>query len=226
MKENIAITVSDAIAENDHDILIYKSKLSQEKVKWIDDYLKDFLEPGKTIIELGCGSGKQLFKIEEYGLKIIGLEISQEMIKRIENNKNEIKSKIEIIEGSYYNIPLGNASVDYVLFPLNIIENSYDEYETICKEVKRILKRNGRYFITMKENIGKVIGKHNEYTNEYDILEGSYASKINTPSKANIKYPTYHWSIAFEQYIARKYLRFEKIIEINDGVFLLIYSKK
>jgi ubiquinone/menaquinone biosynthesis C-methylase UbiE len=226
MKENIAITISDAIAENDHDLFLYKSKLSQGKVKWIDNYLKDFLEPGKTIIELGCGSGKQLFKIEEYGLKTIGLEISQEMIKRIEINKNEIKSKIKIIEGSYYNIPLGNASVDYVLFPLNIIENSYDEYEIICKEAKRILKRNGRYFITMKENTGKITEKHNKYTNEYNILDGRYDTKINTPSKENIKYPTYYWSIAFEQYIMQKYLRFEKIMEIDDGIFLLIYSKR
>jgi ubiquinone/menaquinone biosynthesis C-methylase UbiE len=221
VKEKRAIAVSDAIAKNDHDLFIYESALSQEKVKWIDDYLKDFLELGKTILELGCGSGKQLFKIEEYGLQTIGLEISKEMIKRIERNKNEVKSRIKIIEGSYYTIPLEDASVDYVLFPLSIVENSYEEYEIICREARRILKSNGRYFMTMKENIAK----HNKYTNEYDILAGSFDTKINTPAKEKMEYPTYYWTIAFEHYIAQKYLRFEKMIEMGEGTFLLVYSK-
>jgi hypothetical protein len=36
MKEEIAKLVSDAIAENDHDLLTYKSDLSQNRVAWIN----------------------------------------------------------------------------------------------------------------------------------------------------------------------------------------------
>jgi ubiquinone/menaquinone biosynthesis C-methylase UbiE len=225
MQEKKAIIASDAMAENDHDFFIYKSEASQEKVKWLDNYLKDFLEPDKTIIELGCGSGKHLFKIEEWGLQTIGLEISKEMIKRIERNKHETNSEIKIIEGSYYNIPLENASVDYVLFPLNIVENSCEEYEIICKEARRILKRGGRYFMTMKEHAGDIIEGRNKHADKYNILAGNFDTRISTPSRENIEYPTYYWTVAFEHYIAEKYLRFEKIREMREGEFLIVYSK-
>jgi len=202
----------------------YKSTLSQERVKWINEYLLNYLEKDKTLIEFGCGAGKQLFKIEELGLKIIGIEISKEMIKRFNKNKIVIKSNAKIIKGSYFNVPINENSIDYVLFAKNIIECSYKEFEIICKEAKKILVENGIFIITMSEDLEK----HERNIKNYDILEGKYTGRIDTPTKKDVNYHTFYWTIGFANYILSKEFDFvEKVMEIDEkGTTLLIYKKK
>ncbi|MDR2617735.1 MAG: class I SAM-dependent methyltransferase [Treponema sp.] len=227
MKEEIAKKLSNAVAENDHDLLIYKSELSQSKVKWIDEYLYKYIKPGKTFVELGCGSGKQIFKVEELGLKVTGIEISKGMIQRAINNKIAIGSKAEIIEGSYFDIPLNNNSVDYVLFPKNIIECSYNEFEIVCNEVYRILYDDGKFIITMNENFEKYMDLRN--SDKFNIINGCNNNEIHVPNKIEaIEYPTYYWTAGFANYIVTKKFVFNDMLDGIDAkkTILLIYGKK
>ena len=224
MKEETAIILNNAIAENDHDLFVYNSALSQDKIKWIEEYLYKFLEKDKTLVELGCGVGKFLFKIEELGLKTIGLEISNGMIKRFNENKRKIGSNTQIIEGSYFKIPLENNCTDYILFAKNIVECSYNEFEIICREAKRILVKNGKFIITMTEDIKK----HERKIKDYNILDGSYTGEINTPTEKGISYPTFYWTIGFANYIlSKKFVFLDKIMGIDEnGGILMVYEKK
>jgi SAM-dependent methyltransferase len=227
MKEETAKRFSDAIAENDDDLLEYGSALSQSKVKWISEYLYKYIEPGKTLVELGCGSGKQIFKVEELGLKVIGIEISKGMILRAENNKMAIGSSAVIIEGSYFDIPLSEDSVDYVLFPKNIVECSYEEFEIVCKEARRILRGNGKFVITMNENLEKYINLRNN--DMLDLINGCNVNDIHMPNSAEaIEYPTYFWTVGFANYILTRNFAFNDMLtQIDDrNTTMLIYEKK
>jgi SAM-dependent methyltransferase len=226
MKEKLAKKLSDIIAENDHDLFVYKSELSQNKVKWIEKYLYKYLEPGKTLVEFGCGSAKQILKIEELGIKVIGIEISRGMIQRAKNNINATGSKAEIIEGSYFDIPMKNGSVDYVLFHKNIIECSYKEFEIVCNEAFRILNKSGKFIITMTEKIEK--NKELMGDDKYNFITGCNNIRIDTPNRKGIKYPTYYWTIGFANYIiGNKFILNEHIDKIDDKkTVLLIYGKE
>lgn len=227
MKEEIAKKLSDAIAENDHDLLIYKSKLSQSRVKWINEYLYKYVEPGKTFVELGCASGKQIFKVEELGLNVIGIEISKGMIQRAINNKITIGSKAKIIEGSYFDIPLNNNSIDYVLFSKNIVECSYNEFEIVCNEVYRVLCNDGKFIITMNENLEKYIDLRNN--DKFSIINGCNNIELNVPNKMEgLGYPTYYWTVGFANYILTKRFELNEMIDEIDAkkTILLVYGKK
>jgi hypothetical protein len=61
--------------------------------------------------------------------------------------------------------------------------------------------------------------------NKSNILEGCYDGEINPPKKNGLKYPTYHWTIAFANYIGSKKFRFKDIITIdNNETVLIIYE--
>jgi cyclopropane fatty-acyl-phospholipid synthase-like methyltransferase len=83
MKEKEAVNVSEKLAKEEHNLYKYESNISQNKVMWIEKYLTNILDKGKILVELGCGSGKQMFKVEELGLNVIGVELSGGMIKWI-----------------------------------------------------------------------------------------------------------------------------------------------
>jgi ubiquinone/menaquinone biosynthesis C-methylase UbiE len=155
------------------------------------------------------------------GLNVIGLEISENMIKRANINKLNIGSKAEIIKGSYFNVPLENNSVDYVLFPKNIVECSYEEFEIVCNEANRILKNNGKFIITINEDIKE--------HSKYDLLYGYNETELNIPNKkCEIKYRTYFWTIGFANSIIEKYFKneyIENIIDDKKSTYLLIYRK-
>jgi ubiquinone/menaquinone biosynthesis C-methylase UbiE len=224
MSEELAKKMSNAIAQTEHDLLKFETELSQKRIEWIDKYLLEYLKKGGILVDLGCGSGKQMFKIEKLGINVIGIEISEGMIKWAERNKKLLKSNAKIIEASYFNIPLKNNSVDYVLFPLNIVECSYNEFEKVVNEVLRIMNNKGKFFMTMQENI-----KRQNVTTEkdkYNVMEGCYNGEISTPNENDIKYPTYMWTIAFAHYIISKKLKLKDIIKMeNEETYLLTYEK-
>ncbi|MDR0643391.1 MAG: class I SAM-dependent methyltransferase [Treponema sp.] len=224
MKEDDAINVSEKLAKEEHDLYKYESNVSQNKVIWIKKYLTNILNKGKILVDLGCGSGKQMFKVEELGLAVIGVELSEGMIKWAQRNKEILKSNAKIIKGSYFNILLENNSVDYVLFHKNIVECSYLEFEKIRDESYRILKNHGLFILTINENIEKYI--ENKKDSIENILNGCYEGNINTPNEKNIKYITYYWTMGFANYITMKKFRIRNILEMEEEkTRILIYEK-
>jgi ubiquinone/menaquinone biosynthesis C-methylase UbiE len=227
MKSELAIRVNDAIAKSNHDLLYFSSQASKEKVAWMDIHIKELLYNNKKgiLVDLGCGSGKHAFQAETYGLKVIGIDISHGMIEKALLNKQELNSNVKFIEGSYTNIPLKNNSVDYILFPKNIFECSYQEFSNLSVEVRRILKINGLFILTIPECFNKHLYLLNKV--RYDNILGLYNNKINTPEEKNIPYPTYFWTCAFTNFILEKKFTLVNSKEIDEShTVLLIYKIK
>jgi ubiquinone/menaquinone biosynthesis C-methylase UbiE len=225
MKYNLAKRVNDAIAKFNHDLLFFSSQISKEKIAWMEIHLKELLRKKGILVDLGCGSGKHAFQIENYGINVIGIDISHGMIEKALQNKKELNSNVRFIEGSYTNISLKKNSIDYVLFPKNISECSYQEFSIISSEVKRILKKNGLFILTVNDDFKKHFDI--QKNNDYDNILGFYDTKINTPEEKNIPYPTYFWTCAFVNFILENNFTKVKGEEIDDNnTMLMIYKKE
>jgi SAM-dependent methyltransferase len=97
---------------------------------------------GKTVLEYGCGDGPNMVVLSRRGAKVIGLDISSEMLARakqrlIANQCDEAR----LVLGSGHDLPLPDASVD-IVFGISILHHL--DLEIASREVHRVLKAGGR----------------------------------------------------------------------------------
>ena len=104
------------------------------------------LKEGEVILDLGCGAGLDIYfyaeAVGENG-KVYGLDISEDMVKKAENNMKILRIKnIEIKYGHSDNLPFQDNLFDVVAS--NGIYNLSPDKEKVMKEVFRVLKPGGR----------------------------------------------------------------------------------
>ncbi|MCX8092635.1 MAG: arsenite methyltransferase [Candidatus Goldbacteria bacterium] len=108
------------------------------------------LKKGETVLDLGSGGGLDCFlaakKVGKKG-KVIGIDMTPEMIKKAEENAKKGKYKnVKFILGEIEKIPLPDYSIDIVMS--NCVINLSPEKEKVFKEIFRVLKRGGRMIIS------------------------------------------------------------------------------
>ena len=98
---------------------------------------------GKTILDYGCGAGENTVLAASRGAKVIGVDISPELIglaeKRLE--AHNLAENAEFRVGSAHELPLEDESVDVVL---GIAILHHLDLKLASKEVFRVLKKGGR----------------------------------------------------------------------------------
>ena len=111
---------------NKGDIAIFQNYANFYDIMYQDkDYRAecDFLElifsqysnkPIKTILDLGCGTGGHTLILTERGFKVMGIDLSGEMLEISRKKANERKLNIEFIQGDIRNLKL-NQKFDAVI---------------------------------------------------------------------------------------------------------------
>lgn len=108
------------------------------------------ISSGDTVVDLGCGAGNDVFIVRrivgESG-KVIGIDMTQEMIDRAEENKNKLGyNNVEFKLGEIENTPLAENSADVVVS--NCVLNLVPDKEKAFKEIHRILKEGGHFSVS------------------------------------------------------------------------------
>jgi len=104
------------------------------------------LQKEEIVLDLGCGAGLDMyFYAKAVGPKgnVIGVDISEEMVKKANENMKKVEMKnITIKVGRSTAIPLDDNSVDVVAS--NGIYNLTPDKKAVLSEVFRVLKAGGR----------------------------------------------------------------------------------
>jgi len=99
---------------------------------------------GKTVLDLGCGTGENTLILALRGANVHALDISQELVdlarKRLHIN-NVSAENVRFMVGSAHSIELPDESVD-VVFGIAILHHL--DLNLVANEVFRILKSGGR----------------------------------------------------------------------------------
>jgi alkylated DNA repair protein alkB family protein 8 len=114
----------------------------------------DFIQehPKNAVVaDLGCGNGRHLLPCAEHCTYVIGIDISRNLLKIAEKKTFE-KNLLNVLflQGNLVNIPLKDNTLDTVLYiaSLHNIKGKEERIRSL-REVKRILKKDGRALISV-----------------------------------------------------------------------------
>jgi SAM-dependent methyltransferase len=112
--------------------LIYKDKDYEGEANYVMRLLRKYAPYTKSLLDLGCGTGKHEIYFVKNNYKVTGVEISQEMI---DIAKEELKiDNFEILLGDIRNVQL-NRKFDSVLSLFHVIS-----YQTTNEDILNTLK--------------------------------------------------------------------------------------
>ncbi|MHA1253208.1 MAG: class I SAM-dependent methyltransferase, partial [Candidatus Helarchaeota archaeon] len=109
--------------------LLYKRVISELKK----------LDPKGTVADVGCGAANVLIRLaNKYpNLKLIGIDVSQEILNKaiINAEKANVKDKIVFRVGSVEKLPLDNQSLNYIISTLSLHKFFYGFLKFITKVI-------------------------------------------------------------------------------------------
>jgi ubiquinone/menaquinone biosynthesis C-methylase UbiE len=103
---------------------------------------------GKKVMDLGCGSGEQVIALLHRGAKVVGLDLSPDLIAIAQRRLQMEGLEAEVRVGSAYETGVPDASVD-VVFCMSLIHHL--DLPKVKAEMLRVLGPGG--FVVLKEPI-------------------------------------------------------------------------
>jgi SAM-dependent methyltransferase len=116
------------------------------------------LEEGMTVLDLGSGAGIDVFlaaqKVGRSG-RVIGVDMTQEMIKRAEANKTKLKAEnTEFRLGEIEDLPIASVSVDRIIS--NCVINLVPDKTRAFAEMYRVMKPGGKFTVSDIVSVGQI----------------------------------------------------------------------
>jgi len=113
-------------------------------------------KPPVTILDYGCGAGENTIPLAAHGGRVIGMDISPELVTIARKRAEAYQLDAEFIVGSAYDTGLASASVD-IVFAIAIFHHL--DLEAARKELCRILKPDGVIIVTEPVRDSKWYGR-------------------------------------------------------------------
>jgi SAM-dependent methyltransferase len=99
---------------------------------------------GKTVLDLGCGSGENLVPLAKRGADVIAIDISPELIQLARQRLSSCGLAATLREGSAYETGLPDESVD-VVFSMALLHHL--DLPTARNEIYRVLRPGGLFIL-------------------------------------------------------------------------------
>lgn len=145
MNNNIAIVKSFYTSEqNINETKETKSYKNGLKI-WEKDIISRFFPKKVTILDIGCGTGREAFSLYDMGFKVIATDISEHRIETAKQLAFESKRDIDFLLTSGLDLPFESNTFDIVIIWSQTFGLFYGEENQQCilKECNRVLKDNG-----------------------------------------------------------------------------------
>ncbi len=131
---------------------IAKSFDTTRRKPWEDciDFINNLPETS-YVADIGCGNGRHLIPCANHCKKVLGLDVSKELLRIVQKKLYENKlGNVDLIHSDAVNIPLKNNIVDAGLY-IATLHNISERYRRIksLKEINRILKPDGTAVISV-----------------------------------------------------------------------------
>ncbi len=115
----------------------------------------------KVVLDLGCGEGFFSRKIATIAKKLVGVDLSEEMI-RLANEKKGKNQEYFVSDMKAPNIPAHSIDLVIAVMAMHYLKRFKDLVETF-KNVERALKRNGEFIFLVPHPLGALINENSKW---------------------------------------------------------------
>ena len=128
--------------------LLYKDKDYEGEVSYIIGLIKRFGNDTKTILELGCGTGKHAVLLSSKGFDVHGVDMSEQMLESANKRKSNLKeaqvAKLQFSLGDVCNIKL-HKKFDAIISLFHVVsyQNTDEQFNKIFATAKGHIKPGG-----------------------------------------------------------------------------------
>lgn len=118
-----------------------------------------FIPKGASILDLGCGHGRDAKIFTEKGYKVVGVDLSDVLLEKAK--KNAPKADFRLMD--IVNMELPENSFDGVWAIASLLHIEKKDIPGVAKKVYDILKPDGVWYISVKEGEGEVLKPDKRY---------------------------------------------------------------
>jgi ubiquinone/menaquinone biosynthesis C-methylase UbiE len=139
----------------------------------IDQIMKGRYQPEDTILDAGCGYGRNLYWFLKNGLNVYGVDQNATAITNLRSHLPAHLGK-KFQQADLETLPFNNNYFDHIICSavLHFAKNTTHFYQMVA-ESTRVLKPNGSLFIRMTSDIGIEGRSHPIADGVYQIPDGS-----------------------------------------------------
>ena len=138
-----------------------------------------YLKLSDSILDMGCGTGRTTFPLFQLGFKkIIGVDLTPEMINEALQLNNHFDAKIDFKIGDATKLDFEDSSFDSVIFSFNglmSIPNQLNR-DAALKEIGRVIKDSGIFIFTTHDR-----EKEEQFFNFWQEEEERWKSENQNP---------------------------------------------
>ncbi|MDX2447465.1 MAG: methyltransferase domain-containing protein [Desulfobacterales bacterium] len=108
-----------------------------------------YLNPGGTVLDVGCGSGRDLLWLKEHGFYVRGFERSEGLATLARKHVG-----CDVIEGDFENFNFSKQTFDAILLSGSLVHIPHVRLEAVFSNVVSGLEEGGKVLVSLKEGIG------------------------------------------------------------------------
>jgi SAM-dependent methyltransferase len=117
--------------------------------------LSEKLSPGACILDIGCGSGRDLLWFKQRGFEVVGFERSPGLSGLARKNAG-----CEVIEGDFETYDFSRLSVDAIMLVGALVHLPHSKVSEVLNSITKALKGNGKILLTLKKGTGRSSDSH------------------------------------------------------------------
>jgi ArsR family transcriptional regulator len=119
------------------------------------------IQPCAVAVDLGCGTGELMEKMQSVAKRVIGVDSSSKMLEQARNRLNPSKKDFDLRLGELEHLPLKNREVDCAV--ISMVLHYISDPNLIMAEIARVLRKKGTLIIAdyekhKDENMRKIYG--------------------------------------------------------------------